>query len=168
MLGRAAIGANRDPLTALLSYSGFQHAYDEAMLRHGSQGERTWAMLFVLPGLERTSFEHGFVLTERALVRFAATLGSTLGDQWSIGPAFKDALRRVGNRSMDAAAAQAFATKVMAASARLTTELGPTGDFDLRIVFTRCVPETTGFKGLLARLEEPARTLEGNKRIALV
>jgi len=171
VLGRAAVGANRDPLTALLSYSGFQLAYDEAMLRQGSQGgqaQRTWAMLFYLPGLERNSFEHGFVLTERALVRFAAALQSVLGDNWSIGRLSKTHFAAVSNRSMDAPAVKADATKVMAASARLSGELGPSGDFDLRIVFTRCVPESSGLSGLVLRLEEPARALEGSKRITLV
>ena len=168
VLGRAAVGANRDPLTALLSYSGFQLAYDEAMLRQGSQGQRTWAMLFFLPGLEANSFEHGFVLTERALVRFAAALQSVLGDNWSIGRLSTTHFAAVSNRSMDAPAVKAYATKVMAGSARLTDELGPSGDFDLRIVFTRCAPESSGLKGLVQRLEEPARALEGSKRITLV
>ena len=168
VLGRAAVGASRDPLTALLSYSGFQLAYDEAMLRQGSQGQRTWAMLFLLPGLERTSVEHGFVLTERALVRFAAALQSVLGDNWSIGRLSKTRFAAVSNRSMDALAVKASATKVLAGSARLSGELGPSGDFDLRIVFTRCTPESSGLKGLLHRMEEPARALEGSKRITLV
>lgn len=168
VLGRAAVGANRDPLTALLSYSGFHLAYDEAMLRQGSQGQRTWAMLFLLPGLERTSVEHGFVLTERALVRFAAALQSVLGDNWSIGRLSKTRFAAVSNRSTDAQAVKADATKVLASSARLSDELGPAGDFDLRIVFTRCQSESSGLKGLLLRLEEPARALEGNKRITLV
>jgi GGDEF domain-containing protein len=168
VLGRAAIGANRDPLTALLSFSGFQLAYDEAMLRQGSQGQRTWLMVFFLPGLERTSFEHGFVLTERALVRFAAALQSVLGDSWSIGRLSKTRFAAVSNRSMDAPAVKADATKVLASSARLSDELGPSGDFDLRIIFTRCARESSGLKGLLHRLEEPARALEGNKRITLV
>lgn len=82
-------------------------------------------MLFFLPGLERNSFEHGFVLTERALVRFAAALQSVLGDSWSIGRLSTTHLAAVSNRSMDAPALKAYATKVMAASARLTGELGP-------------------------------------------
>jgi GGDEF domain-containing protein len=168
VLGRAAVGANRDPLTALLSYSGLQLAYDEAMLRQGSQSQRTWAIVFFLPGLERNSFEHGFVLTERALVRFAAALQSVLGDHWSIGRLSKTRFAAVSNRSMDAPAMKALATRVLAASARLADELGPSGDFDLRIVFTRCAPESNGLKGLVARLEEPARALDGNKRITLV
>jgi GGDEF domain-containing protein len=168
VLGRAAVGANRDPLTALLSYSGFQLAYDEAMLRQGSQGQRTWAMVFFLPGLERTSVEHGFVLTERALVRFAAGLQSVLGDSWAIGRLSKTRFAAVSNRSMDAPAVKAFATKVLSGSARLSDELGPSGDFDLRIVFTRCMRESSGLKAMLQRLEEPARALEGNKRITLV
>jgi GGDEF domain-containing protein len=168
VLGRAAVGANRDPLTALLSYSGFQLAYDEAMLRQGSQGQRTWAILFYLPGLERNSFEHGFVLTERALVRFAAALQSVLGDSWAIGRLSTTQFAAVSNRSMDAPAVKGFATRVMTSSARLHGELGPWGDFDLRIVFTRCGPDAGGLNGLIARLEEPARALEGSKRITLV
>jgi GGDEF domain-containing protein len=155
-------------LTALLSHSGFRLAYDEAMLRQGSGGERTWAMLFFIPGLERNSFEHGFVLTERALVRFAAALQSVLGDNWAIGRLSQNQFAAVSNRSLDAPAVKACATRIMAASARLTAELGPSGDFDLRIVFTRCAPEGAGLQGLLQRLEEPARALEGSKRITLV
>jgi hypothetical protein len=36
-------------------------------------------MLFVLPGLEESGEDHGFVVTERALVRFAAALQSVAG-----------------------------------------------------------------------------------------
>ncbi|HSH91979.1 MAG TPA: hypothetical protein VK996_18490, partial [Ramlibacter sp.] len=101
-------------------------------------------------------------------VRFAAALQSVLGDNWSIGRLSKTRFAAVSNRSMDAPAVKDFATKVLAGSARLSDELGPSGDFDLRIVFTRCAPESSGLKGMLARLEEPARSLEGNKRITLV
>lgn len=168
VLGRAAVSANRDPLTALLSYSGFQLAYDEAMLRAGTQQGGVWAILFLLPGLERSSADHGFVLTERALVRFAACLQSVLGDGWSIGRLSKTRFACVSRDAVDVVALQAVSTRVLASCSRLSDPLGPVSDFDLRIACTLCRPTPAGLKGLLQQLEDAARALDATKRITLV
>ncbi|ROZ75836.1 7TM diverse intracellular signaling domain-containing protein [Ramlibacter sp. WS9] len=168
VLARAAVSANRDPLTALLSYSGFQLAYDEALLRHGQQPSGTWAILFLLPGLERSSADYGFVLTERALVRFAACLQSVLGDGWAIGRLSKTRFACVPIHPVDAERVQALATQVLANGTRMSDPVAPVTDFDLRIAFTRCRPSPAGLKGLLLQLEEAARGLDGLKRITLV
>ena len=168
VLGRAAVSAHRDPLTALLSYSGFQLAYDEALLRQGTQPGGVWSILFLLPGLERSSADHGFVLTERGLVRFAACLQSVLGDGWSIGRLSKTRFACVNRYPTDVECVQALATQVLAGCSRLSDPLGPVSDFDLRIAFTRCKPSPAGLKGLLLQLEEAARALDAAKRITLV
>src|SRR6185295_13599702 len=68
VLGRAAISATRDPLTALLSYTGMQHSYDEAMLRqHAGRGPIAM-MMFALPKFDDASIDHGMIVAERALV----------------------------------------------------------------------------------------------------
>ena len=168
VLGRAAVSANRDPLTALLSYSGFQLAYDEAMLRQGAQPGGVSTILFLLPGLERSSAEHGFVLAERALVRFAACLQSVLGDGWSIGRLSKTRFACVSRHPVDIEALHLVCTQVLASCSRLLDPLGPVSDFDLRIACTRCKPAPAGLKGLLHQLEEAARALDVTKRITLV
>jgi GGDEF domain-containing protein len=168
VLGRAAVSANRDPLTALLSYSGFQLAYDEALLRHGNQPGGVWAILFLLPGLERSSADHGFVLTERALVRFAACLQSVLGDGWAIGRLSKTRFACVPLHPVDAERVQALATQVLANGARMPDPVAPVSDFDLRIACTCCRPHPGGLKGVLQQLEGAARGLDGPKRITLV
>ena len=168
VLGRAAVSANRDPLTALLSYSGFQLAYDDALLRQGSQRGGVWAILFLLPGLERSSADHGFVLTERALVRFAACLQSVLGDGWAIGRLSKTRFACVSRQGVDITALHAVSTQVLASCSRLSDPLGPVSDFDLRIACALCKPAPSGLKGLLLQLEEAARALDATKRIALV
>jgi len=168
VLGRAAVSANRDPLTALLSYSGFQLAYDEALLRQGTQRGGVWVILFLLPGLERSSADHGFVLTERALVRFAACLQSVLGDGWAIGRLSKTRFACVNRDAVGVEHLNAVTTQVLASCSRLSDPLGPVSDFDLRIAFTRCQPSPAGLKGLLHQLEEAARALDATKRIALV
>ncbi|MDB5875550.1 MAG: diguanylate cyclase [Ramlibacter sp.] len=168
VLGRAAVSANRDPLTALLSYSGFQLAYDEALLRQQTQRTPVWTILFLLPGLERSSADHGFVLTERALVRFAASLQSVLGDGWSIGRLSKTRFACVNRYPVDAEQMQALATRVLATCSRLSDPLQTVSEFDLRIACTQCKPAPAGLKGLLALLEDAARALGGAKRITLV
>jgi GGDEF domain-containing protein len=168
VLGRAAVTGNRDPLTALLSYQGFQLAYDEALLRQGAGERQTPVMMFLLPGLEQSAVDHGFVLTERVVVRFAACLQGVLGDSWSIARISKTRFACIGMGDARGADVLAVATQVLAHCARLSDVIGPVSEFDLRIACTQRWLSPGGLKPLLGALEEACHALVAPKRIALV
>lgn len=168
VLGRAAVAASRDPLTALLSYQGFQQAYDEAFLRQGAGERQTPVLLFLLPGMEQSAVDHGFVLTERVVVRFAAMLQGTLGNSWSIARISKTRFACIGMGEARSADVLAVATQVLAHSARMTDVIGPLAEFDLRIACVQRRLTTGGLNPLLAALEEACHALVPPKRIALV
>lgn len=168
VLGRAAVAGNRDPLTALLSYQGFQQAYDEALLRQGAGERQTPVMMFLLPGLEQSAVDHGFVLTERVVVRFAACLQGTLGDSWSIARISKTRFACIGMGDARGSDVLAVATQVLASCARLSDVIGPVADFDLRIACTHRWLSPGGLKSLMGALEEACHALVAPKRIALV
>ena len=168
VLGRAAVAANRDPLTALLSYHGFQQAYDEAFLRQGAGERQTPVLLFLLPGLEQSAVDHGFVLTERVVVRFAAALQGVLGNSWSIARISKTRFACIGMGEARSADVLAVATQVLAHSARMTDAIGPVAEFDLRIACVQRRLTPGGLNPLLAALEEACHALVPPKRIALV
>lgn len=168
VLGRAAVTANRDPLTALLSYQGFQLAYDEALLRQGAGERQTPVMLFLLPGLEQSAQDHGFVLTERVVVRFAACLQGVLGDSWSIARISKTRFACIGMGDARGADVLAVATQVLAHCARLSDAIGLVTEFDLRIACTQRWLSPGGLKSLMGALEEACHALTPPKRIALV
>lgn len=167
VLGRAALAASRDPLTALLSYQGFQQAYDEALLKQGAGHGLAQVMLFWMPGLEKGGADHGFVLTERAIVRFAASLQGVLGDAWSIGRLSKTRFACISTGAASAEELQALATQVLAHCTRQTDPVGPVSDFDLKIACTQRRLAAEGLKPLLFELEEAARGLELPKRIVV-
>ena len=168
VLGRAAVTGNRDPLTALLSYQGFQLAYDEALLRQGAGERQTPVMMFLLPGMEQSAVDHGFVLTERVVVRFAACLQGALGDSWSIARISKTRFACIGMGDARSADVLAVATQVLAHCARLSDVIGPVADFDLRIACTQRWLSPGGLKPLMGALEEACHALVAPKRIALV
>jgi len=168
VLGRAAVGANRDPLTALLSYTGLQQSHAQAVLREGAgQGQAALLEVF-LPGLEASVEEHGFVLTERALLRLALCLQETLGQDWAIGRLSKTRFAAISLRPIADKALQDCATHVLSRCAREVQPLPLVADFDLRIVCLRRVPPALPFVDMLRELEEAGRAMEGGKRIAVL
>ncbi|HEY8710253.1 MAG TPA: 7TM-DISM domain-containing protein [Burkholderiaceae bacterium] len=168
VLGRAAVSANRDPLTALLSYVGFELAYDETLLRQAAGARAASMMLFVLPGLEESGAEHGFVITERALVRFAAALQSALGNSWAIARLSKTRFACISTQPYDEAQVAEEATRVLARCARISRPLEPLADFDLRIACLHRPMESDGLGRTLKELERAALATLPGKRIAFV
>jgi GGDEF domain-containing protein len=168
VLGRAAISANRDPLTALLSYAGFQQCYDEAVLRQAAGAGPVSIMLFVLPGLEARALEHGFVLTERALVRFAAALQSVLGNAWNIARLSKTRFACLSTQEEGAAGLMQAASRLLSHCVRLTQPLAPVADFDLRIACTHRRIAQVQLAQALRELDAAVQELEAGKRITLV
>ncbi|MBI2771466.1 MAG: hypothetical protein HYX47_17710 [Burkholderiales bacterium] len=168
VLGRAAVSANRDPLTALLSYPGFQLRYAEAALREGAGQGAASMLMFVLPGLERSGADHGFVLTERALVRFAAALQVKLGHEWALGRLSKTRFAAISQQEKNATELVDAATQVLSYCARLSEPLGPVSDFDLRIACAHKIAAAVPMVDVLRQMEEAVRALEPGKRITLV
>lgn len=168
VLGRAAIAANRDPLTALLSQQGLQEAYDKALLQQGVGGTQTPVMLFTLPGLEHRGADHGFVLADRVVVRFAACLQEVLGDAWSIARLNKTHFACIGVGAGHSVDVQALATHVLTRCTRLSEPVLPVTDFDLRIACTQRRLGADGLKALLAELDAAALAIVPPKRIVRV
>lgn len=168
VLGRAAVSANRDPLTALLSYPGFELAHDETLLRQAAGAHAASMMLFVLPGLDESDAEHGFVITERALVRFAAALQSALGNTWSIARLSRTRFACISTQPYDEAQVVEQATRVLARCARISRPLEPLADFDLRIACLHRPMVSHGLGQVLKELERAALAMLPGKRIAVV
>lgn len=166
VLGRAAISANRDPLTALLSFSGLQLAYEEALLRQQAGRGSLAVMLFALPRVEQCGLDHGFVLTERGLVRFAAALHQVLGNGWRIGRLSKGRFAAVTTECADEKAVVQTATRVLTRCTRLNDPLSPVTDFDLRIVCA-LLAGPQPFGDVLRELEEAGQEMESSKRITV-
>ena len=168
VLGRAALSVNRDPLTALLSYDGLQQNHAEATLREAAGHGPASMMLLQLPSLERSGEDYGSVRTERALIRFAATLQTLLGNQWAIGRLSKARFAAISRRPLNADTLVETATHVLSRCARLAQPLNPVSDFDLRIVCRHRSLAVLTFEDLLAQLEEAGGALEPGKRITLL
>ena len=168
VMGRAALSANRDPLTATLSYSGLEQAYAEALLSEAAGLGNAAVMLFLLPGLEKTGAEHGFVLTERALVRFAATLQERMGQEWSIGRLSKTRFGAISMRQRTPEHLADLATLVLTRASRQTDMPGAVTDFDLRIVCRARGLQGLTFADMWRQTDEVARSLESGKRIAVM
>lgn len=167
VLGRAAVAASRDPLTALLSFQGFQQVYDQVLLRQGAGRGQASVLLFLLPGLEQSGIDHGFVLTERIVVRFAASLQSLFGDAWSIGRLNKTRFACIRMSAGDDDVL-ALATQVLANVARFADTLGPAAELDLRIACTQRRLGNAGLKALLVELDSAASNVMPPKRIVMV
>jgi GGDEF domain-containing protein len=168
VLGRAALSANRDPLTAVLSYSGLQHSYEEATLRQAAGRGPVAMLMFALPRLDECSLDHGFVLTERALVRFAAALQQVLGHEWAIGRLSKTRFGAVANTRLGPDGVVQAATHILSHCSRMHDPLSPVGDFDLRIVCVHRTESLLPFMDLLRIVEETAQGMTGAKRIGVV
>ncbi len=167
MLGRTAASLNRDSLTGLLSYPGLQQCHAEIALREAAGQPPASMMLLALPGLERSGAEHGFVVTERTLVRLAATLQSVLGPAWAIGRLSKSRFAAFSLHGMEASDLVASATRILTRCAREIQPPHPVADFDLRIVCRQRLIRGQAFDELVREMEEAAQALDGSRRIAL-
>ncbi|WP_194792887.1 7TM diverse intracellular signaling domain-containing protein [Caenimonas koreensis] len=167
VMSRAAIRADRDPLTAMLSYAGLEQSYSQALLSEAAGQGHPAVMLFLLPGLDRTGAEYGHVLTERALVRFAATLQERLGQEWMIGRLSKTRFGAISVRPREKEELVELATLILSRSSRQSELPAALTDFDLRIVFRLRGLEGNTFADVWRQLDEVASGLAGGRRIAM-
>lgn len=168
VLSRAAVSAYRDPLTALWSYEGFQQRYAEAALRDAAGQGSASMMLFLLPGLGRTDAQHGTVLTERALVRFAATLQAAMGRRWSIARLSHNRFAAVSLDAPPAAELVHIATRALSHCARQSQPVDLVAEFDLRIACRHGRIDPAALVDALREMELAGRSLRDGKRITLL
>ncbi|RZJ23227.1 MAG: diguanylate cyclase [Haliea sp.] len=167
VLGRAATGLLRDPLTALLSHAGLRQVCEEMLLRQSADGQPSQLLYLALPGLKKAEAEHGFVLTERALVRLAAVLQRTLGDRWSIARPSQDRFACVAHGGVQEELPE-VATRLLAHCARLTDPPAPLADFGLRIVACERRVDGEALNLTLHEMEAAACAIRPGRRIALI
>lgn len=167
VLGRAATGLQRDPLTALLSHAGLRQVCEEMLLRQSADGKPSQLLYLALPGLKKAESEHGFVLTERALVRLAATLQRTLGDRWAIARPSQDRFACVAHGGINEELPE-LTTRLLAHCARLEDPPAPLADFGLRIVAGERKVDGESLNATLQELEAAACSIRTGRRIALV
>lgn len=168
VLGRAALRVNRDPQTALLSRAGFQLACEDVLLRQTAGLGTPSLMVMLLPQLDESAEKHGFVATERALVRFAAALQRALGPHWSVGRIGRSRFAGVSLHPRNAAQVGERATKVVAQVTRITRPLEALTGFDLRIACMHRSFEHDALEPSLRAMEEAALALPAGKRIVFV
>ncbi|RYF41003.1 MAG: diguanylate cyclase [Comamonadaceae bacterium] len=167
VLGRAATGLLRDPLTALLSHAGLRDVCEEMLLRQSADGRPSQLLYLALPGLKKAETEHGFVLTERALVRLAATLQRTLGDRWAIARPSQDRFACVAHGAMQEELPE-LTTRLLAHCARLEDPPAPLADFGLRIVACERRVDGEALNLTLQEMEVAACAIRPGRRIALI
>jgi GGDEF domain-containing protein len=166
VLGRAAIGDFRDPLTALWAYDGFQQRHAEAALREAAGQGTSSVMLIALPGLDNAGVQHGTTMTELTLVRFAAAMQRLLGQRWAVARVSRTRFAAISLRPLNPVELADTATQVLAQCARITQPLNLVNDFDLRIACSRRRIAETPMPELLRELKQAALALDFRKRIA--
>ncbi len=168
VLGRAVINKYRDPLTALLSYEGFERAVDNLAVRQHSGGGVAHMLYFSLLNLNNFRHEDGYIVWQRDLVRFAAVLQKVLGNGWHIGRLSNSkfgAVRLDDHRNLTT---EPLLTLVLTSCSRKIDTKDWVDRVGLRMAGV-CTPLTgSGLKEALRLLDQSVRDLEPGKRIALL
>jgi two-component system, sensor histidine kinase LadS len=168
VLGRAVLNAHRDPLTALLSYEGFERAVDTLAVRQHSGGGVAHVLYFSLLSLDNFRHEDGYIVWQRDLVRFAAVLQKVLGNDWQITRLSNSkfgAVRLADQRSL---ATEPLLTLVLSTCSRKIDTQGWVDRVGLRMASV-CTPLTSsGLIESLRLLDQSVRDLGPGKRIALL
>lgn len=168
VLGRAVINEYRDPLTALLSYDGFERAVETLAVRQHSGGGVAHVLYFSLLNLDNFRHEDGYVIWQRDLVRFAAVLQKVLGNDWQIARLSNSKFGAVRLADQRKLATEPLLTLVLTSCSRKIDTLGWVDRVGLRLASV-CTPLTnTGLEGSLRLLDQSVRDLEPGKRIALL
>ncbi len=166
---RAEVTRFRDPLTALLSYEGFERAVDTMAVRQQANISAAQLLYFNLTELDNFRHEDGYIVWQRDLVRFAAVLQKVLGEDWQIA--------RLSNSKFGAACLDdklaktkndALLTLVLSSCARKIDTQGWADRVGLRMAGVNTSLSSDGLKDSLLSLEQAVRELGANKRIALL
>jgi GGDEF domain-containing protein len=168
VLSRAKTNHLRDPLTALLSYEGFEREVENLNLRQTSEGGIAHLLYFSLTELNNFKHEDGYVVWQRDMVRFAAVLQRVLGEGWHIGRLSNSKFGAVRLSDQQTASSEPLLTLVLSHCARKIDTYGWVDRVGLRMAGV-CAPLTSnGLKESLRLLDDSVQALEPSKRIALL
>lgn len=168
VLGRAETNRYRDPLTALLSYEGFERAVENLSVRQHSGGGVAQLLYFSLQELDNFRAQDGYVVWQRDLVRFAAVLHKVLGEGWHIARLSNSkfgAVRLDDDRKLRT---EPLLTLVLSSCARKIDTQGWVDRVGLRMAGASTPLTSTGLKDGLRVLEQTLQELPPGKRIALL
>ncbi len=168
VLGRAEINRYRDPLTALLSYEGFEQAVENLSVRQHSGGGVAHVLYFSLLELDSFRAEDGYLAWQRDLVRFAAVLHKALGEGWHIGRLSNSKFGAVRLDEHRKLLTEPLLTLVLSSCARKIDTQGWVDRVGLRMAGVSTPLTSSGLKESLGILEQSVRNLPPGKRIALL
>jgi two-component system, sensor histidine kinase LadS len=166
VLSRAKTNHLRDPLTALLSYEGFEREVENLNLRQTSEGGIAHLLYFSLTELNNFKHEDGYVVLQRDMVRFAVVLQSVLGESWHIARLSNSKFGAVRLSDQQTVSSEPLLTLILSYCARKIDTYGWVDRVGLRMAGV-CAPLTSnGLKESLRLLEDSVQALEPGKRIA--
>jgi two-component system, sensor histidine kinase LadS len=168
VLGRAEINRYRDPLTALLSYEGFEQAVENLSVRQHSGGGVAHVLYFSLLELDSFKAEDGYLVWQRDLVRFAAVLHKALGEGWHIGRLSNSKFGAVRLDEHRKLLTEPLLTLVLSSCSRKIDTQGWVDRVGLRMAGVSTPLTSSGLKESLSILEQSVRDLPPGKRIALL
>jgi 7TM diverse intracellular signalling len=168
VLGRAEINRYRDPLTALLSYEGFERAVEGLSVRQHSGGGVAHLLYFSLLELDNFRAEDGYLVWQRDLVRFAAVLHRALGEGWHIARLSNSKFGAVRLDDHRKLSTEPLLTLVLSSCTRKIDTQGWVDRVGLRMAGVSTPLTSTGLKENLRVLEQTLQALPPGKRIALL
>jgi GGDEF domain-containing protein len=168
VIGRAATHRFRDPLTALLSYEGFEREVEQLAVRQQSGGGKSHLLYFSLQALDSFKQEDGYVVWQRDLVRFAAVLQKVLGDTWHIGRLTNSKFGAVCLEGRQKVRSEELLTMVLSNCARKIDTQGWIDRVGLRMVATSAPLAGGSIEEMLLALDKKLQDLPAGKRIAQV
>jgi GGDEF domain-containing protein len=168
VLGRAEINRYRDPLTALLSYEGFERAVENLSVRQHSGGGVAHLLYFSLLELDNFRAEDGYLVWQRDLVRFAAVLQKALGEGWHIARLSNSKFGAVRLDDHRKLRTEPLLTLVLSSCTRKIDTQGWVDRVGLRMAGVSTPLTSTGLQENLRVLEQTLLALPPGKRIALL
>lgn len=169
VIGRATTNRFRDPLTALLSYEGFERAVDNLAVRQHSGGGIAKVLYFSLTELQNFKNEDGYVVWQRDLVSFAAVLHKALGEGWHIARLSNSKFGAVRlDDHQTSSSSEPLLTLVLSSCARRIDTYGWTERVGLRMAAVVTPLTGSGLQDSLRVLEDSVQNLEYGKRIVLL
>lgn len=166
VIGRAATHRFRDPLTALLSYEGFEREVEQLAVRQQSGGGKSHILYFSLQALDNFKQEDGYVVWQRDLVRFAAVLQKVLGESWHIGRLTNSKFGAVCLEGRNKVKSEELLTMVLSNCARKIDTQGWIDRVGLRMVATGAALAGGAIEEILLALDKKLQDLPSGKRIA--
>jgi two-component system, sensor histidine kinase LadS len=168
VIGRAETNRFRDPLTALLTYEGFERAVDNLAVRQHSGGGIAKVLYFSLAELNNFKNQDGYVVWQRDLVRFAAVLQKALGEGWHIARLSNSKFGAVRLDDHQNTSSGPLLTLVLSSCVRMIDTYGWVDRVDLRMAAVVTPLTGSGLQDSLRVLEDSVQSLDYGKRIILL